>query len=311
MLSYAMIGVAGYIAPRHLSAINEVGGCLVAAYDTNDSVGIIDSHFPDALFFTNFEEFQDFIFNSEKIDFLCVCSPNYLHRAHISFGLRAGANVICEKPTVLHPEEIDILANLEKETGKNVSSILQLRLHPEIVKLKKQITNNKKTHIYEVDLGYFTSRGGWYQKSWKGDTSKSGGIITNIGVHFFDMLLFLFGNVKKTTLHHRDNDSAAGVLMLENAIVRWVMSINRDHLPSFIPENVSTYRSITIDGVEVEFSRGFTDLHTASYSRINQNEGFNLATVRPAVELVSKLRACDVEMNPEDCHPMLNNIFKK
>lgn len=306
-----MIGVAGYIAPRHLSAIKEVGGRLIAAYDTNDSVGIIDSHFPETHFFTNFEEFQDFIFNSEKIDFLCVCSPNHLHKAHISFGLRSGANVICEKPTVLHPEEIDALVALEKETGKNVLSILQLRLHPEIINLKKRITNNKKTHIYDVDLGYFTSRGNWYQKSWKGDTSKSGGIITNIGVHFFDMLLHLFGDVKKTTVHHREQDSAAGHLVLDHARVRWVMSINRDHLPSFIPQNVSTYRSITVDGVEIEFSHGFTDLHTASYSCINRNEGFDLEAVRPAVELVSKLRNCSIKMEPEGCHPMLNNILKQ
>lgn len=311
-LRFALIGVAGYIAPRHLKAIKDVGGTLVAAFDINDSVGIMDSHFPNAAFFTEFEHFNSYLAQCKQdgnpVDYVAICSPNYLHKAHIATALRSGADVICEKPLVLNPQDIDDLKKIEAETGKRVNSILQLRLHRAILELKAKIDAGPADKIYDVDLGYFTSRGAWYHASWKGFEHKSGGIATNIGVHFYDMLGFIFGKVQNSYVHHRSSDSSAGYMTLERARVRWVLSINRDHLPPQTPDGQSTYRSITVDGDEIEFSGGFTELHTDSYRGILDGHGYGLDVVRPSIELVSTIRNAPIEADKGEPHPDLGSI---
>ena len=313
MTNYALIGAAGYIAPRHLKAMKETGGTLHAAYDINDSVGIMDSHFPDAAFFTEFEQFDahvhDLRTHGTGIDYVGICSPNYLHKSHMGFALRAGADAICEKPLVLDPSDIDHLAALEKETGKRIHSILQLRLHHSIIALKEKIAAGPKDKIYDVDLGYFTSRGSWYHASWKGFDQKSGGIATNIGVHFYDMLSFVFGPMKENIVHHCGTDAAAGYLEFAQARVRWVLSINRDHLPAHTPADQSTHRSITVEGEEIEFSGGFTDLHTASYQNVLDGGGYGLDVVRPSIELVSHIRTAAIEPNRGEQHPDIKKII--
>lgn len=312
MKNYALIGAAGYIAPRHLKAIKETGGNLEVAYDPNDSVGIMDSHFPDASFFTEFERFESFVFENRSkgkpLDYVTVCSPNYLHKSHVAFGLRAGADVICEKPLALDPQDLDQLLEIEKETGQRVMTILQLRLHPAILALKNKVDAAPKDKIWDVDLCYFTSRGAWYHASWKGQGQKSGGIATNIGVHFFDMLAFVFGKLTKSVVQHRGDDAAAGYLEFEKAKVRWVLSINRAHLPSRTPNGQSTYRAVTIDGEEVEFSGGFTDLHTASYHDVLSNNGFGIEVVRPSINLVSDIRVAPVQPDEGDQHPDFKKV---
>lgn len=314
MTRYALIGAAGYIAPRHLKAIRETGGTLDVAYDINDSVGIMDSHFPDAAFFTEFERFETDVHTrrrrDEGIDYTAICSPNYLHKSHMAFALRAGAHAICEKPLVLDPKDLDDLADTEAETGKRINSILQLRLHPAILALKEKVAAAPANKIWEVDLGYFTSRGAWYHASWKGLEHKSGGIATNIGVHFYDMLSFIFGPNRENVVHHRAADAAAGYLEFGNARVRWVLSINRDHLPTHTPEGQTTHRSITVDGEEIEFSNGFTDLHTASYQRILKGEGYGLDAVRPSIELVSHIRTASIEPNKGERHPDIIKVIR-
>lgn len=314
MTNYALIGAAGYIAPRHLKAMKETGGTLHAAYDINDSVGIMDSHFPDAAFFTEFEQFDahvhDLRTRGTGIDYVGICSPNYLHKPHMGFALRAGADAICEKPLVLNPSDIDDLAALEKETGKRIHSILQLRLHHSIIALKEKIANGPKDKIYDVDLGYFTSRGAWYHASWKGFDQKSGGIATNIGVHFYDMLSFVFGPMKENIVHHRGTDAAAGYLEFAQARVRWVLSINRDHLPAHTPAGQTTHRSITVEGEEIEFSGGFTDLHTASYQNVLDGGGYGLDVVRPSIELVSHIRTAPIELNRGEQHPDIKKVIE-
>ncbi|MEM9576561.1 MAG: Gfo/Idh/MocA family oxidoreductase [Pseudomonadota bacterium] len=311
--NYALIGAAGYIAPRHMKAIKETGGVLTIAYDLNDSVGIMDSHFPDAAFFTEFEQFETEVYarqsRGEQIDYVGICSPNYLHKAHMSFALRSGADAICEKPLVLEPSELDQLIALEKETGHRINSILQLRLHPAIRALKEKVANGPADRMYDVDLGYFTSRGSWYHASWKGDIGKSGGIATNIGVHFYDMLSFVFGPIKSSVVHHRAADASAGYLEFQQARVRWVLSINRTHLPAHTPDGQTTHRSITIDGEEIEFSGGFTDLHTASYQGVLDGEGFGLEVVRPSIELVSDIRNAPLEPQKGEQHPDLRKVI--
>ena len=313
MTNYALIGAAGYIAPRHLKAMKETGGTLHAAFDINDSVGIMDSHFPDAAFFTEFEQFDahvhDLRTRGTGIDYVGICSPNYLHKPHMGFALRAGADAICEKPLVLNPADIDDLAALEKETGKRIHSILQLRLHHSIIALKEKIANGPKDKIYDVDLGYFTSRGAWYHASWKGFDQKSGGIATNIGVHFYDMLSFVFGPIKENIVHHRGTDAAAGYLEFAQARVRWVLSINRDHLPAHTPAGQTTHRSITVEGEEIEFSGGFTDLHTASYQNVLDGGGYGLDVVRPSIELVSHIRTAPIEPNRGEQHPDIAKVI--
>ncbi len=296
MANFAVIGVGGYIAPRHLKAIKETGNNLVVALDPRDSVGILDSYSSDVAFFTEFERFDRYlekrrIAGEPKIDYVSICSPNYLHDAHIRFALRIGANAICEKPIVLNPWNLDALEQLEKETGKKVYSILQLRLHPEIKKLKEKIENGPQDKIYNIDLNYITTRGPWYFVSWKGDIEKSGGIATNIGVHFFDMLIWIFGSVKNYKVEFCNNKKMKGTLELEKANVNWFLSLDINDMPKeVLAKGIKTYRSLKIDNDEFEFSEGFTDLHTESYKQILAGKGFGISDVRPAIDLVSKLR---------------------
>ena len=286
--NFAIIGVAGYIAPRHLKAIKELGHEISLAYDINDSVGNLDSISPKCEFFTEFERFYHYA-HSQKLDFVSVCSPNYLHLSHISAGLRLGCDVICEKPLVSTPEEIKELEAIEKETGKRVFNILQLRCHPSILELKEQVAIKNKKEKHDVSLTYITSRGKWYQESWKGDPRKSYGIVMNIGIHFFDMLNFIFGNLQKTVLHYVDNHKACGFLEYEGARVKWFLSIDERDLPDPLGCNQKTFRSITVDGEEIEFSGGFTDLHTQSYQQILNNNGFGLEDARHSIETVSSI----------------------
>lgn len=309
---YALVGTAGYIAPRHLKAIRETHGTLVAAFDISDSVGIIDSHFPDAAFMTEFERFEAHAHALRRagqgLNYVAICSPNYLHKAHSAFALRADAHAICEKPLVLHVADLDDLAEVEAETGKRVYSILQLRLHPAIIALREKIAMAPAGKIFDVDLTYITSRGAWYHASWKGLEHKSGGIATNIGVHFFDMLYFLFGENTQNLIHHRTADTAAGYLQFERARVRWMLSINRANLPSQTPADQTTYRSITVNGEEIEFSGGFTDLHTVSYQRILLGQGFGLADVRPAIVMVEHIRNAPLQPDQGVAHPALAGL---
>ena len=309
--NFAIIGVGGYIAPRHLNAIKETGNEVVAALDPSDSVGIIDRYFENVHFFTEFERFDRHVElhnrkNGEKIDYVTICSPNYLHDSHIRFGLRHGANVICEKPLVLNPWNVDLLIDLEKETGKNVYTILQLREHPAILALKEEVEAAPKDKVFDIDLTYLTPRGNWYQYSWKGNLEKSGGIATNIGIHFFDMLMWIFGDLKSQEVHLRTNKSAAGFLELERANVRWYLSIDKDDLPKQNQETRSPYRSILIDNKELEFSGGFTDLHTLSYQQILNGKGYRINDARAAISTVHEIRTLDVHSSKEErMHPMV------
>lgn len=295
MKNFALIGAAGFIAPRHLKAIKETGNVLVAALDKFDQVGILDSFFPNADFFTEFERFDRHIDKlkrkGEKIDFVSVCTPNYLHDSHIRFALKQEANVICEKPLVLNPWNIDSLQELEKESGKKVFNILQLRLHPTIIELRNKVKAGEQDKKYDVELTYITSRGHWYYTSWKGDVAKSGGIATNIGIHFYDMLTWIFGDVKQNIVHVLSHDRAAGFLELERARVKWFLSINENALPDAVrASGKRTFRSITVDGNEVEFSEGFTDLHTRSYEEILKGNGFSIEDTRTSIEIVHDIR---------------------
>lgn len=308
--NFALIGAGGFVAPRHLRAIRDNNQNLLAILDPNDSVGIIDSYFPEASFFTEFERFDRHCEklrrdgDNKRIHYVSICSPNYLHDAHIRFALRADANAICEKPLVLNPWNADALRSLEKETGKNVYTILQLRLHPSIIELKKKIeaAGNKKK--YDIVLTYITPRGKWYHYSWKGDMLKSGGIATNIGIHFFDMLTWIFGDPKSNILHYYKDDKAAGLLELENANVKWFLSIDKNDLK----EGDKTFRSITMDGEEIEFSEGFTDLHTNSYTEILNGNGFRIDEAMPSIEAVYEIRTSTPIGIKGDYHPFLNKF---
>lgn len=295
MKNFALIGVAGYIAPRHLKAIKDTGHNLIAALDRYDSVGILDSYFPHADFFVEFERFDRHIEKLKrrnvKLDYLTVCSPNYLHDAHIRFGLRHGADVICEKPLVLNPWNVEGLKEIEKETGRNVYSILQLRLHPNVIALKEMVSRASGGKTFDIDLKYITSRGNWYAYSWKGDRNKSGGIATNIGVHFFDMLIWVFGAVIENRVDYHLPNKAAGRLRLENANVRWQLSIDENDLPAAARSaGKRTFRSILIDGESFEFSDGFADLHTACYEKILAGGGYGLNESEKAIDLVYQIR---------------------
>lgn len=312
MKNFALIGVAGYIAPRHLQAIRDTRNNLVAALDKFDTVGILDSYFPSADFFTEFERFDRHLDKQRrqgnKIDYVSICTPNYLHDSHIRFALRHQADAICEKPLVLNPWNVDALEEIEKETGKRVFTILQLRLHPSIIALKKEVDSSPKDKSFDVDLTYITSRGHWYQTSWKGDNSKSGGVATNIGIHFFDMLAWVFGDVKKNTVHLLTADSAAGVLDLGKAKVRWFLSIDYNNVPDDLKaKGKRTYRSLTMEGREIEFSDGFTDLHTKSYEQILLGNGFGLKEARPSIQTVYEIRNQEISSLQGDYHPMLKN----
>ena len=309
MNKFALIGTGGYIAPRHLKAIKDTGSVLVAAYDKFDSVGIMDSYFPSCSFFTEHEQFDRYcskVKGTDKhIDWLSICTPNHTHDAFIRYGLRLGTDVICEKPVVLNPYNLEALLNIEKETGKKAYNILQLRLHKSIVELKKRIEEGDKDKIYDVDLSYITSRGHWYYASWKGDIRKSGGVATNIGVHFYDMLTWIFGEVKSNIVHVSSHDRVAGFLELERARVRYFLSINAEHLPSCAVEaGKRTHRTLTIDGDAFEFSEGFTELHTLSYQHILQGKGFRIEEARRSIEIVADIRNATPIGLKGDFHPM-------
>jgi UDP-N-acetyl-2-amino-2-deoxyglucuronate dehydrogenase len=295
MKNFALIGAGGYIAPRHMKAIKDTGNTLLAALDKHDSVGILDSYFPEADFFTEFERFDRHLEkqkrNGKKTDYVSVCSPNYLHDAHIRFGLRIGADVICEKPVVLNPWNIDALMEMEKETGQKIYTILQLRLHPAIIALKEKIAAAPAGKKYAIDLRYITSRGNWYHNSWKGDIQKSGGIATNIGVHFFDMLLWIFGETKENNVTKHTADTASGNLVLQRANVNWMLSIDANALPEDVKASGKrTFRTLSIDGEEFEFSEGFTELHTKSYEEIIKGNGFGVGETKAAIQLVHNIR---------------------
>lgn len=310
--NFALIGAAGYIAPRHMQAIKNAGHRLLAAFDPNDSVGIIDSHFPDADFFTEFERFDRHVDmrrrarNGGQIDYVSICSPNYLHDSHIRFALRSGADAICEKPLVLNPWNIDGLIDIERETGRKTNTILQLRLHPSIIALRERVRSEYRNTKYDVDLAYVTSRGHWYLQSWKGDLKKSGGIATNIGVHFFDMLHYLFGDLQANAVYLSDDTKASGFLEYEKARVRWFLSVDLEDVPVQQRESGQrTYRSITVNGEEIEFSGGFTDLHDRSYAEILAGRGFGLEENRTAIETVAAIRTGKVHSVAENAHPFL------
>lgn len=316
MKNFALIGAAGYIAPRHMKAIKETENHLSIAYDTNDSVGIIDSISPASEFFTEFERFQEHAWQLKRnpktaLNYVAVCSPNYLHHAHIAAGLRLGCDVICEKPLVPTPELLDELALIEKETGKRVYNILQLRHHQAILDLKDKVANENRQEKYEVELTYITSRGKWYMESWKGDPRKSFGVATNIGVHFFDMLHFIFGKLQKNVLHYANDYKAAGYLEYEKARVPWFLSIDADDLPESVKGKQPTYRSITCEGDQIEFSGGFTDLHTISYQEILAGRGYGIEDARHCVETVNVIRnAIPEKPEPSEGHPFLNKLIK-
>jgi UDP-N-acetyl-2-amino-2-deoxyglucuronate dehydrogenase len=310
-MNFGLIGVSGFIAPRHLKAIKETNNKLIVGYDINDSVGIMDSFFPDSNFFKDFNEFDRFVeakqISEDKLDYISICSPNYLHYPHIKYSLRTDVDVICEKPLVLTLEDLDKLMKEEANSGKRVFTILQLRLHPTIISLKEKISNNKNKK--EVDLVYITSRGKWYHKSWKGEKNKSGGIAMNIGIHFFDMLSFVFGNFKDSKVNYISETKASGILELENARVRWFLSIDENDLKKDIRDRgIKTYRSIMIDGEELEFSDGFTDLHTQSYQSILNGNGFSLEDSRNSIEMSLNIMSSSAIGLKDDYHPYLKNV---
>lgn len=316
---FALIGAAGFIAPRHMKAIKDTGNLLVAAVDKSDSVGIIDSYFPDARFFVEFERFDRHVDklrrNGQPVAYVSIASPNYLHDAHIRFALRSGAHAICEKPLVLNVWNIDALAEIQREQGRQIYNILQLRLHPAIIELRERVRRELAAdpgRMYDLDLTYLTSRGRWYFISWKGDLSKSGGVATNIGVHFFDMLSWIFGPVRENQVHLRQEDAVAGFLHLAHARVRWFLSVNEAYLPNEAKaKGQRTFRAITVDGDAFEFSEGFTELHTAAYRHILEGPGFPLEEARPSIEIVHAIREAQPLGVQGDYHPLVATVLKQ
>ena len=318
-INFGLIGASGYIAPRHMRAIKDTGNELIAALDPYDGIGIMDSYFPQAYFFTEYERFDRFVDKwrrngNKKIEYIAITTPNYLHDSHIRFALRSGANAICEKPLVLNPHNIDQLKIIEEESGKKVFNILQLRLHESIVALKNKISKEllqNPDRIYDVDLTYLTSRGKWYFISWKGDEDKSGGVATNIGVHFFDMLSWIFGPIEENIVHLKQADANAGYMRLKNANVRWFLSVNYDYIPENIKNSGKrTFRSIKVDGDEIEFSDGFTDLHTKSYEHILSGEGFGLDEARNSINIVSSIRKMSPIGLRGEYHPFCKKVVE-
>ena len=311
MSNFVIIGAAGYIAPKHMAAIKACGHQLLAGYDPNDSVGIIDSYFPDADFFVEFERFDRYIDKlrreGRQIDYMSICSPNYLHDAHIRFALKHGAHAICEKPMVLDPANIAPLEDISRETGKDIYNILQLRIHPVMTALKERIMASPK-RISDIDLSYITARGRWYQISWKGDPSRSGGVATNIGIHFFDTLIWIFGEVKKNTVYHRDGKTCSGFLELERARVRWFMSIDENTLPTHVRhKGATTFRSLTVDNEDIDFSEGFTELHTECYRQILTGTSFSASDSRAAITLAYDIRHASICTDHARAHPILSS----
>ena len=318
-INFGLIGASGYIAPRHMRAIKDTGNELIAALDPYDGIGIMDSYFPQAYFFTEYERFDRFVDKwrrngNKKIEYIAITTPNYLHDSHIRFALRSGANAICEKPLVLNPHNIDQLKIIEEESCKKVFNILQLRLHESIVALKNKISKEllqNPDRIYDVDLTYLTSRGKWYFISWKGDEDKSGGVATNIGVHFFDMLSWIFGPIEENIVHLKQPDANAGYMRLKNANVRWFLSVNYDYIPENIKNSGKrTFRSIKVDGDEIEFSDGFTDLHTKSYEHILSGEGFGVDEARNSINIVSSIRKMSPIGLRGEYHPFCKKVVE-
>lgn len=314
MKNFALIGAAGYIAPRHMRAIQDTGNYLAVAYDINDSVGIIDSISPQSEFFTEFERFYEHAQRLKRnpataLDYVAICSPNYLHHAHIAAGLRLGADVICEKPLVPTPELIDELARVERETGKRVFNILQLRHHDAILKLREKVAAAPADHTFDVELTYITSRGKWYMESWKGDPRKSFGVATNIGVHFYDMLHFVFGKLQRNVVHYSGEAKAAGYLEYERARVRWFLSIDANDLPDDVKGKKPTFRSIDISGEQLEFSEGFTELHTTSYREVLAGRGYGLEDARHCIETVNTIRSAQIVRGQAgEIHPFVQKL---
>ena len=312
--NFAIIGVGGYIAPRHLQAIRDTGNTLVAATDPKDSVGILDQFGYDVSFFTEIERFDRHIEKlrrgpeENRIHYISICSPNYLHDAHCRLAMRVGAAVICEKPLVINPWNLDRLEEIEEETNCKVNTILQLRVHPELLKLRQTMQENARAKKQDVILTYIASRGIWYHVSWKGQSEKSGGVATNIGIHFFDLLLWLFGPAGDVKVHYSDNKCMSGYIELENARVRWFLSVDVNDLPdSAVADGKTTYRSITVDGEEIEFSGGFTDLHTRVYEKTLAGQGFGIEDVRPSIELTYRIRTSEISQIDNLAHPYLSN----
>jgi len=312
MKNFAITGIAGYIAPRHLQAMNDTSNKLVAAVDPHDSVGILDKYFPDVSFFTEFERFDRHLEKlrrkgeEQRIHYLTICSPNNLHDAHIRLALRVGADAICEKPLVLNPWNLDALQTLEGESNSRVYTILQLRVHPALIDLKNKLDSLSSKKKYDVSLTYITSRGLWYDFSWKGIKEKSGGIATNIGIHFFDMLIWLFGEVQTSVVHLSEEKRIAGHLELKNANVKWFLSTDRNDLPEEAKESGSpTFRSIKVDGEEIQFSSGFTDLHTRVYEEILAGNGFGIDDARPSIKLVHSIRKAAISSDKDTAHPFI------
>lgn len=314
MKNFGILGAAGFVAPRHLRAISETNGNLLAAMDPFDSVGILDGFFPAARFFKTEKGFSDYLRKIESagevtIDYISICSPNYLHPQHCQLGLQTGADAICEKPLALDPKDLDQLELASKSSGKNIWNILQSRLHPDLIALREKILKGESDKVYDIDLTYLTSRGDWYHTSWKGSEKKSGGIATNIGVHFFDMLSWIFGPPKSSRVHLYQKDAAAGYLELQQARVRWFLSLNATYLPeSAITRGINFYRSLTIDGAEIEFSEGFKDLHTRAYEEILKGNGTGIDAVRPAIEIVHDIRTQTPVGMKGDYHPLLKEF---
>lgn len=317
MKRFALTGVAGYVAPRHLKAIKDTGNDLIAAMDTHDSVGILDRFFPHASFFTEFERFDRHLEMLRRgpvdnwINYISICSPNHLHDAHIRLALRVGANAICEKPLVLNPWNLDALQELEQENAGKINTVLQLRIHPALIELKNSLEKDRSGKKHQVRLTYITSRGIWYHHSWKGVKEKSGGIATNIGIHFFDLLIWLFGDVQKSVVHYTDNEKTGGYIELKNAEVQWFLSIDRNDLPQeAVSQGKPTFRSITVDGQEVQFSDGFTDLHTKVYEEILAGRGFGIEDARASIQLAHQIRNTEISSKTDTAHPAIKKILK-
>lgn len=317
MKNFALIGAGGYVAPRHLKAIKDTGNRLIAALDKSDSVGILDQYFDNVSFFTEFERFDRYaekvrrLGDEQKIHYVSICTPNYLHDAHARFALRIGANAICEKPLVLNPWNLDALQQLEKETGQHIYTVLQLRLHPAIIALRNRVAADTSGKRYDIDLSYITSRGNWYHVSWKGDPAKSGGVATNIGIHFFDMLMWIFGNVQGLQIHHKDDHKVSGYLELEKANVRWFLSLDKQDVPEAAREaGKTTFRSLAMNGEEIEFSEGFTDLHTMVYKDILAGGGFGIEDARASINLAYQIRNSVPTIAPDFMHPLLAKISR-
>jgi UDP-N-acetyl-2-amino-2-deoxyglucuronate dehydrogenase len=312
MKNFAVTGIAGYIAPRHIKAIKETNNLLVAAVDPHDSVGILDSYFPDTSFFTEFERFDRHLEKlrrlneKERVHFLSICSPNNLHDAHIRLALRIGANAICEKPLVLNPWNLDVLQELERESESRVYTVLQLRLHPSLIELKKKLDSEETNTKYDVILTYITSRGLWYDFSWKGSLEKSGGIATNIGIHFFDLLIWLFGEVESSVVNLKEKSRMGGFIELKKANVKWFLSTERSDLPAeVLKENKPSFRNLELNNQQIFFSEGFTDLHTRVYEEILKGNGFGIDDARPSIKLVHEIRNSSIQQKTENVHPFV------